>query len=349
MDTKDLEILGMTTGEALVLLTQSPKITWTDKAREALYHLAQELYEEDVDIHNVEESQKDRVKMYITQWGWVHYGYCGPEYTIQNVLDELEIIFEKKESPVDQIEYAKKELHKKMEKQEALFKKLDMNADERYIITAAQDFGYTKSYRASLMSLANLTINTLLKEYTKKEGYSFGQMGVCTAEEVCSYLRGEKPLPDVDTLNKRMQFSVFFSGLGIDKVIVGSEAKKWVADNVEQEEVDRDMTEIPGTVACSGDEDVVRGVAKIVLRSDDLAKVTQGDVIISTTTIPEYVPAMRRASAIATETGGLTCHAAIVSREMNKPCLIGIKHVTQIFKDGDHVEVDLKNSLIKKI
>ena len=64
-------------------------------------------------------------------------------------------------------------------------------------------------------------------------------------------------------------------------------------------------------------------------------------------TSPEFVPAMHRAAAIVTDEGGVLCHAAIVSREMGKPCIIGTKNATKLLRSGDLVEVDTKNSIIK--
>ena len=66
-------------------------------------------------------------------------------------------------------------------------------------------------------------------------------------------------------------------------------------------------------------------------------------------TTPDYVPAMRKASAVVTDEGGITCHAAIFSREINKPCVIGTKFATQVLKDGDIVEVDADNGIVRKI
>jgi pyruvate,water dikinase len=66
----------------------------------------------------------------------------------------------------------------------------------------------------------------------------------------------------------------------------------------------------------------------------------EGDVLVTTMTTPEYVLLMQKASAIVTNMGGLLCHAAIVSRELNKPCVINTKIGTEVFKDGDMVEVD---------
>ncbi len=66
-------------------------------------------------------------------------------------------------------------------------------------------------------------------------------------------------------------------------------------------------------------------------------------------TTPDFLPAMERAAAFVTEEGGITCHAAIVAREMKKPCVIGTKIATKVFKDGDRVEVDATKGVVRKI
>ena len=63
-------------------------------------------------------------------------------------------------------------------------------------------------------------------------------------------------------------------------------------------------------------------------------------------TAPDYVPAMRMAAAVVTDEGGITCHAAVIARELNKPCIIGTKSATQIIKTGDVVEVDADNGIV---
>lgn len=66
-------------------------------------------------------------------------------------------------------------------------------------------------------------------------------------------------------------------------------------------------------------------------------------------TRPELMPAVKKAKAIITDEGGLTCHAAIVSRELGVPCIIGTKIATKILKDGNLVEVDANKGIIRKI
>ena len=75
----------------------------------------------------------------------------------------------------------------------------------------------------------------------------------------------------------------------------------------------------------------------------------KGDILVSIATDPDIVFAMKKAAAIVTEQGGVTSHAAIVSRELNIPCVIGTKIATKVFKDGDRVEVDATKGIIKRI
>ena len=80
-----------------------------------------------------------------------------------------------------------------------------------------------------------------------------------------------------------------------------------------------------------------------------MGKMEQGDIMLSHTTFPALVPAMKKAAAIITEDGGITCHAAIVARELQTPCVVGCKNATYILKDGDMVEVDANKGIVKKI
>ncbi len=82
------------------------------------------------------------------------------------------------------------------------------------------------------------------------------------------------------------------------------------------------------------------GVVKILKSPKEIDKIKTGDVLVAPMTSPDYVPAMKKASAIVTNEGGMTSHAAIVSREMGIPCVVGTKDGTKILKEGDIVTVN---------
>ena len=75
----------------------------------------------------------------------------------------------------------------------------------------------------------------------------------------------------------------------------------------------------------------------------------KGDILVSIASDPDIVPAMKKAAAIVTEQGGVTSHAAIVSRELGIPCVIGTKIATKVLKDGDIVEVDATKGTVRKL
>ncbi|HQF57216.1 MAG TPA: PEP-utilizing enzyme [Candidatus Magasanikbacteria bacterium] len=81
----------------------------------------------------------------------------------------------------------------------------------------------------------------------------------------------------------------------------------------------------------------------------DLKDFEEGEIIISPMTEPSYLPIMKKALAFVTNEGGILCHASIVARELQKPCIIGTKIATHVFKDGDEVEVDATNGIIRKV
>jgi pyruvate,water dikinase len=88
------------------------------------------------------------------------------------------------------------------------------------------------------------------------------------------------------------------------------------------------------------------GKARIVLKRKEFENFQEGEVLVVGMTRPEYVPLMKKASAIVTDEGGITSHAAIVSRELNKPSIIGTRIATQIIKTGDIIEVDANSGIV---
>ncbi len=88
------------------------------------------------------------------------------------------------------------------------------------------------------------------------------------------------------------------------------------------------------------------GKVKIIFSEKEINKVEKGDILVTTMTTPDMVPAMKRAAAIVTDEGGLTCHAAIVSRELGVPAVVGTKEATKVLKDGMIVTVDGERGIV---
>lgn len=110
------------------------------------------------------------------------------------------------------------------------------------------------------------------------------------------------------------------------------------------EEVSKEISEIKGQPASKGS---ARGRVRLILFKSQAHELKEGEILVTEMTNPDYVPAMKKAAAIITDEGGITCHAAIVSRELNKPCVIGTKIATKVLKDGDLIEVDADRGIVR--
>ena len=110
------------------------------------------------------------------------------------------------------------------------------------------------------------------------------------------------------------------------------------------EAADENATIIKGDIACQG---VAQGRAVVVFSKKDLSNFKKGDILVSPMTTPQHVEQMKTAIAIVTDEGGLTCHAAIVAREFNKPCIIAAKNATKIIKTGMQIKVDANVGMVE--
>ncbi|HEX6939471.1 MAG TPA: phosphoenolpyruvate synthase [Longimicrobiales bacterium] len=87
---------------------------------------------------------------------------------------------------------------------------------------------------------------------------------------------------------------------------------------------------------------VATGVVRVLASPEEGGRVQEGDVLVTERTAPDWVPVMRRAAAIITDAGGMTSHAAIVSRELGIPCIVGTREATRVLVDGMLVTVDAR-------
>lgn len=120
----------------------------------------------------------------------------------------------------------------------------------------------------------------------------------------------------------------------------------WATDSIDEAKKFLQATgSLEGRIACEG---CISGKVKVVLSEDDFSKVNEGDILVTSMTRPEFLPVMRKVAAFVTAEGGVTCHAAIIAREMGKPCITSVRGALDL-KDGDLVEVDADKGIVRKI
>lgn len=198
-----------------------------------------------------------------------------------------------------------------------------------------------RTARLDWLNQACALMRPMLLEVAKRLGLTSEELIYCLPEEILNSLKRKKMTVAKKEIHRRMNKYLMVTLEGkYPQLILGHEIDK-IKKSLMHEFAEK---EIRGTIAYPG---IVRGIVKIVKDRTELSKVKENDVLVSKLTTPDFVPAMEMASAIVTDLGGITSHAAIVARELKKPCIIGTRNATQILKDGDLVEVDTNNGVVK--
>ncbi len=177
------------------------------------------------------------------------------------------------------------------------------------------------------------------EEYARRSGVPYEDIEWATWYEI------EDNTVDIADLRARHGPFVMYWTLSGFTCVHGEEAKQLIKDtDTYILHTNPDAKEVKGVCASKGK---VTGRAVIVFSSGEFDKVQPGDVLFTMMTRPEYLPVMHCAAAFICDEGGLTSHAAIVAREMKKPCIVGTRVGTRIFKDGDLVEVDAEQGVVR--
>lgn len=180
-------------------------------------------------------------------------------------------------------------------------------------------------------------VTTVFESVAEKENMPKHLAGCMSGDELEAYFKGT-PLPDLSTLENRYTCSGFINHPEFTW-LSGDEVKQ-----IEKSFVENSSSEIKGQPAYKGK---VTGKARVIKNFSAAVDLEKGEILVTGMTDPNYVPMMEKAGAIVTDAGGLLCHAAIVSREMKKPCVVGTKIATHLIKDGDMIEVDADKGIVK--
>lgn len=178
--------------------------------------------------------------------------------------------------------------------------------------------------------------------------YSADELFYVLYDEMNEFLKSGKKLPSKKILAQRKKSFILWCNCKGERIALeGKDARQHINEKgyLKFEKIEK-TDGVKGFGAFTGK---VTGRARLILSTKDIGKFRNGEVIVSQMTDPHYLPIMKKAAAFVTDEGGLLCHAAIVARELKKPCVIGTKLATKIFKDGDLVEVDAENGVVTRL
>jgi len=207
----------------------------------------------------------------------------------------------------------------------------------------SQQFGWLLTASVEKALIAGCKLIPFYKVLAKNFKISYKDWVYLTSNEIIEILRGGKlPIKEVE---RRKKGFVFLTKNNVSKIYTGKRSEE-IHKKLEliSKNIDPKTKELMGQSAMSGK---TTGKVCVILEGKDSYKLKSGDILVCSMTSPDYISAMKKSAGIITDEGGLLSHAAIISRELSKPCIIGTKIATKVLKDGDLVEVDANKGVVK--
>ncbi|MBI5229106.1 hypothetical protein HY991_03275 [Candidatus Micrarchaeota archaeon] len=325
--------------ESIALMELAWEISKSRKEFESLNELQES-------IENSAEFKK-KLQEHTKRFFWINYGYRGPAYSDEEFINAIFEAFKNQMNLGEELKKLKNAPVELEKMQAAYLAELQLKESDLLLVESAKDFLFMKMYRIDVRHKTNFTLDVIFEALSEKIGLSKEDLRNSMMDEIRSYIEGISSAKKKE-LEQRREYFVALLDKGRLSFFYGKDAREFVAMHIieKQQKEAESVSEIRGQSACPGK---ASGPVKIVLRVEDIHKVERGDVLVAIMTIPDFVPAMAKAVAFVTDTGGITCHAAIVAREMSKPCIVGARNATKVLKEGEIIEVDATHGIVRKI
>ncbi|MFH1895281.1 MAG: PEP-utilizing enzyme [archaeon] len=331
--------------DVLIKITTPFMPSKTLEEEESLVELAKMVLQEKINIESFNEIDlpefNEKLNNHLEKFCWIPVLVNNKPLTKKDILNEI-----KNKSKEDLSKY--KGMNSKLEKTKSDFNSVlnELNLGEKEL-KFVKELNKTAFYRAEsnfLLSYFSFKLIPLYSEMAERIGLTYGEMKNFTDEEVERFLKYNSKA-DRQALNERTEFCYMLeegkyfletgdNALKIKSIIEG------IPSSDSEEKMFFGMSASPG---------MITGKARVLSDSSEISKIEKGDILVAPATSVDFVPAMKKASAIITEFGGITSHAAIVSRELGIPCIVGVKNIAKILKDGDKIKVDAFKGLIEKV
>ncbi len=332
-------------------LDQSLQVVFAPEEQNAISALQQALLTLAVVVKSGRISSRQRIQglQKITkQFGFIPcYDVIDAPWDVVHFQHELQQLLKKnKLELVKELQELRVSFTKRHQEFQQFLKKFSMTKRERELCIVAHELVFIKDERDDYRRHGCYYGRGLFEEIGRRLGVSGKEAAYLTIDETKQFLQtGVAPVSIVE-IKERAQGYLILRKNGQSFVVASGNKMREILRQELGEQVSSAAQEVRGTVGSVG---LARGPVVIVHTKHDLRRVKDGDIMVAVTTNPDFVPAMRRCKAIVTDEGGMTSHAAIVTREWKVPCVVGTKIATKVFRDGDMVEVDARRGVVRKL
>ncbi len=282
------------------------------------------------------------LEQHAAHWSWIEQSYFESDpLTQDDFLQKVQKVQQDHGAQLAKVlAAADTSIDRKRQRKQEIYNTYKLTEELQRIINLSDRISHITDLRKMGVLRINELIFSFLRDLSNLTKQPFELLGWTMDVELEDIILGEK----WGILRERQESGQLVLFLNGEKAVY--QGDDFTALNLRPfTAVDEAITSVKGQVAYTG---VVEGTAKIIRGRQDFDTFEKGDILITNQTTPEFVPIMKRAAAVVTEQGGITCHAAIVSRELKIPCIIGAQSAMQIFQNREVVVVDAEAGEVRK-
>ncbi|MFH1403471.1 MAG: PEP/pyruvate-binding domain-containing protein [Candidatus Altiarchaeota archaeon] len=292
---------------------------------------------------------QNRLAEHKRKYGWIGTSEQRSPWSISHYQELLsrDILLGKNEL-MERIKAKKTRKQQLRRRQSRLINRLDISEDIYYLLAIVRELAHLRLKIRFTWIESGFLMRKVHREISRRTGVRRGELEYYLLKDVRRLLLRKKKIDVMEVQNrKRYAFLLikgrlyFYTGLQVCRL----ESRELVEADYSN------INEVCGGVANPG---IVSGRVKVINaltrnQEAEVRKMERGQILVTGMTRPHLIYAMKKASAIVTDEGGIASHAAILSRELGVPCVIGTRMATKIFKDGDYVLVDANKGIVRKI
>jgi len=275
-----------------------------------------------------------------------NFSWMGRMYFDGDPISEYEIIERIKNilsiNCYDKLRAINDKRKKEIENRTNLFKLFNNDKDIVAFSKIISSYLYLRTYRLDVFFISHENLQHLFDEICNRFSFSYRNLIYLRTDEIIDLL--------INNSNEKYKKISYERMNGYSVTVLDGKSfwKRDVKDNqFTAFKADKFNTnQVSGISTCPG---FVKGKVKIILSEQDVINMSKGEILLTTMTMPSLMLAVEKAAAIVTDEGGMLCHAAIISREFDIPCIIATEYATKVFKNGEEVIVDANKGIIRRI
>lgn len=324
--------------QVVALTSETPHGVEQKELMQAIAQIPEELSQQTRDefLNTIQQDKKllALFENHAKKYWWLRNSFAQAQVlTSEYFVNEAYEFLQTKKDARQELEKEEQRRQQRVEQKQEAISSYAIREEDQRITELLDEMIVFQDFRKAVTQEADWVIEKFCQELSRRTGIDTELLRWLRALEYEDCLNGKV---SVEQLKQRQQLCFMVYALGKTELFTGAEAEQR-KQKLLAEVYPHEKEEISGRTAYPGK---VKGMARVILHQKDFSRMQQGDILVTTMTSPEFVPLMKKAAAIVTDEGGVTCHAAVVSRELGIPCIIGTKIATRTIPDGASITVD---------